>query len=104
MRQYLFKIPFSEQLIPPDGWWLPGYGAMLLLAFFVVVRWVGRRSAKVGLSAPKLQDMAMVLFISGIVGARILYMIQYSDQFPDHSLGGLLVGFVSIWKGGLVVY
>ena len=104
MRQYLFQIPYSDHLLPPDGWWLPGYGAMLLVAFLVVVQWGGRRALKVGLPAPKLQDMAMALFVSGIVGARILYMIQYSEQFPDRSPLGLLVGFISIWNGGLVVY
>lgn len=104
MRQFLFHIPFSEHIVTPDGWWLPGYGMMLLLAFIVVVTWGTRRAVKVGLPAPKLQDMAMVLFVSGIVGARILYMVQFKEQFPDRSILGLLVGFVSIWKGGLVVY
>ncbi len=104
MRQYLFQVPFSDQFFPPDGWWLPGYGAMLLLAFVIVVGWGCRRGLKVGVPAPKMQDMAMVLFVSGIVGARILYMIQYPDQFTDTSIPGLLLGFVSIWKGGLVVY
>src|SRR4051794_23731210 len=104
MRQYLFQIPFSDQLMPPDGWWLPSYGLMLIIAFFAVVTWGGIRSAKIGLSKPKLQDMAMVLFVSGIIGARILYMYQYRDQFPDHSLPGLALSFIAIWKGGLVVY
>ncbi|CAN5364985.1 hypothetical protein BH11PLA2_BH11PLA2_42560 [soil metagenome] len=104
MRQYLFQIPFSDRLLPPDGWWLPGYGACLLAAFIFVVWWGSRRSIKVGLPGPKLQDMAILLFVTGILGARALYMYQYFDQFPDHSIPGLALGFVSIWKGGLVVY
>jgi prolipoprotein diacylglyceryltransferase len=104
MRQYLFQIPFTDRIIPPDGWWLPGYGVMLLCAFLIVIWWGGRRSVKVGLPSPKLQDLAMALFISGIVGARVLYMIQYWHEFPDHSIPGLAVSFISIWQGGLVVY
>lgn len=103
MRQYLFQVPFTEHLLP-GGWWLPGYGAMLLLAFLIVVWWGGRRALQVGLPKPKLQDMAMVLFISGIIGARILYMVQFPEQFKTDNLYNILIGFISIWKGGLVVY
>lgn len=103
MRQYLFQVPFSEHFIP-GGWWLPGYGAMLLLAFLIVIWWGGRRALQVGLPKPKLQDMAMVLFISGIVGARILYMVQFPELFKMDNLYNILIGFISIWKGGLVVY
>ena len=30
----------------------------------------------------------MVLFVTGIVGARILYMIQYKHKFPETDLLG----------------
>ncbi len=97
MQQVLFQIPFL-------GYPLFGFGAMLLLSFVVVVGWGKWRTPKVGLSWERFQDMAMLLLATGIAGARIVYMIQYHEQFPDQSLPGLFVAFFSIWDGGIVFY
>ncbi|QEL18114.1 prolipoprotein diacylglyceryl transferase family protein [Limnoglobus roseus] len=97
MQQVIFHFPFV-------GFPLYGFGLMLLLAFFTVIAWSKWRTPKVGLSWERFQDMAMLLLLTGIGGARVLYMIQYSDQFPDKSALGLLIGFVSIWDGGIVFY
>jgi prolipoprotein diacylglyceryltransferase len=96
MLQVLFTLPFG---IP-----VPGFGMMLFLAFVVVVGWAGWRVAKVGLPKEKVQDLAIVLFLSGMVGARIVYMIQYAGDFPDKSPLGLIKAFVQIWNGGIVFY
>jgi len=97
MQQVLFHLPLVG--VP-----VYGFGAMLFLSFVVVTGWAGWRLTKVGLPREKVQDLAIVLFLSGIVGARILYMIQYYDDFPDKSLFGLLKAFFQIWNGGIVFY
>lgn len=97
MQQVLFHLPIIN--VP-----LYGFGLMLFLAFMVVTGWAGSRLSRVGLPRERVQDLAIVLFLSGIIGARILYMIQYSDEFTDHSLPGLLLSFVQIWNGGIVFY
>jgi prolipoprotein diacylglyceryltransferase len=51
-----------------------------------------------------VQDLAIVLFLSGIVGARLLYMIQYANQFPNNNVLELVGAFFQIWKGGIVFY
>lgn len=104
MQQILFHLPFTSGFRPPDGLPIFGFGAMLFITFFSVTFWGGRRSAKVGLPRDRLQDMAIVLFLSGIAGARLLYMFQYSEQFPDRSPLGLVIAFFEIWNGGIVFY
>jgi len=95
MQQVLFTI---------FGLPLYGFGAMLFVTFVAVVWWGTRRSKRIGLPAERFQDFAIYVFICGIIGARILYMIQYANQFPDHSLWGLAIEFIRIDKGGIVFY
>ena len=104
MLQVLFHIPFTAALVPPDGVPIYGFGAMLFLCFVATAMiWGPGRGAKVGLPRERLQDFAIILFISGIAGARVVYMIQYSDQMPKDWPGRILA-FFQIWNGGIVVY
>jgi phosphatidylglycerol:prolipoprotein diacylglycerol transferase len=104
MHQVLFHVPLFTERFPPDGIPVYGFGAMLFITFVACTWWATRRGKGVGLGPERVQDMAIVLFISGIVGARVLYMIQYANQFPDKSLLGLAAAFFQIWKGGIIFY
>jgi phosphatidylglycerol---prolipoprotein diacylglyceryl transferase len=97
MHQVVFHFPFI-------GYPLFSFGAMLLLAFVVVVGWGRWRSPKIGLSWERFQDFCMLMLASGLAGARIVYMWQYSDQFPDKSPFSLFLAFFRIWDGGIVFY
>jgi prolipoprotein diacylglyceryltransferase len=52
----------------------------------------------------KIQDLAIVLFLCGIAGARIVYMIQYRHQFAGMTPAELVVAFFRIDRGGIVFY
>jgi prolipoprotein diacylglyceryltransferase len=104
MHQVLFHVPLFKDSFPPDGIPVYGFGAMLFITFVACTIWGTQRAKSVGLDAPRVQDMAIVLFLSGIIGARILYMIQYSHQFPSNDVLGLIGAFFQIWKGGIVFY
>jgi len=91
-----------------DGAGVPirGYGTMLLLAaaagtWLSVVR--GRR---LGLDADTILALGMEVFLWGIVGARLFYLIEYHDQF----FGGgktwwqSLAAAANLAAGGLVVF
>ena len=88
MQQVLFHIPFLG--IP-----IYGYGAMLFVAFIVCSMLTGWRAEKEGVPRSYVHDVIIWLFLGGIFGARVTYMIQY--QVP-------LSQFFVIWRGGLVFY
>jgi prolipoprotein diacylglyceryltransferase len=77
--------------------WLPIYGfGMMLFIAFILCTWVAsRRARSEGIAPELLHDLAVWIFVGGIVGARIVYMIQY--QVP-------ISQFYRIWEGGLVFY
>src|SRR5262249_60125903 len=91
MQQVLFRLPPWN----PDGIPLYGYGGMLFVAFVLttlLASWLARRE---GIAPQHVQDMAIWIFLAGIVGARVTYMIQYGVPLSD---------FFRIWDGGLVFY
>ena len=105
MQQVLFTLPIFKNSFPPDGIPMYGFGAMLFICFVAVTLWGSQRARRTADMPPeRFQDMVIWLFVSGIVGARVLYMIQYSHTFPDQSLAGLLSAFFKIWEGGIIFY
>jgi prolipoprotein diacylglyceryl transferase len=100
----LFTLPIFKQAFPPDGIPLYSFGAMLFVAFISALVWGSVRAKRIGMPATRFQDFMIVLLISGIIGARVVYMIQYSDQFRYHSIAGLALAFFKIWEGGIVFY
>src|SRR5262249_52583337 len=110
MRQVLFRIPikFFDGL---PSWWpesipIYGFGMMLFITFLVTTWMASRRARKEGINPQHLQDLAIWIFVLGLVGARLVYMIQY-NEIDDLLHGRLLLflkRFVMIWQGGLVFY
>jgi prolipoprotein diacylglyceryltransferase len=86
------------------GFPFPAFGAMLFITFIVVTWWGTIRAKRVGMEPPRFQDFVVVIFVTGFIGARVLYMIQYSHHFPNQSFLGLAGAFFKIWEGGIVFY
>ena len=91
-----------------DGRGVPvrGYGAMLLLAatagtWLSIVR--GRRH---GFDADTILGLGMEVFLWGIVGARLFYVIEYHGQFfaPGRSWLDSIAAVLNVAAGGLVVF
>jgi prolipoprotein diacylglyceryltransferase len=104
MDQVLFTLPILKGWIAPDGLPLYGFGAMLFLAFVACTAWGVRRGGAVGMTPAQVQDLFMWVCVCGLVGARVLYMIQYANQFPDKSPAALIGAFFQIWRGGIIFY
>jgi phosphatidylglycerol:prolipoprotein diacylglycerol transferase len=68
---------------------------MLFITFIACTWSASRRARREGVAPEILQDLAMWIFAGGIVGARIVYMIQYHRPIGE---------FFKIWEGGLVFY
>jgi len=80
------------------------YGLMLVVAFFVSCALACRQAKKENINPDTVLDMAFVAFVSGIVGARLFYVIEnlgyYSKNLAEIIMlqhGGLS------WFGGLIL-
>jgi phosphatidylglycerol:prolipoprotein diacylglycerol transferase len=92
MRQVLLVIPGT-------GIKLFGYGLMLCLAFLGSILLAARRARREGLDPETVYDFAFWVFLGGLVGARLFYVIQYWGTQIRHP-----IEFFFFWKGGIVLY
>lgn len=95
MRSVLVKIPFW---LPFAGWFeIPifAYGTLLVFGLFAGLFLARRLFQAEGarITANQIIDMVFVAVLAGVVGSRILYMIQYRTSFNE---------FFKVWEGGLV--
>jgi phosphatidylglycerol---prolipoprotein diacylglyceryl transferase len=94
MQQVLFTIPIF------GGLKVYGYGAMLVLAF-VGSTWMATwRARRERLNSDVILDMAFWIFLTGLIGARLFYCIQYWGQKDLKTLWDVL----QYWNGGIVFY
>jgi phosphatidylglycerol:prolipoprotein diacylglycerol transferase len=93
MRQVLFPLPWID---------LPvfGYGMMLFLAFVVCTWLAGRRGQPAGIPKETIQDLAIWVFLGGLLGARIVHLIDN----PEPTFWESVKKLPYIWKGGIVLY
>jgi phosphatidylglycerol---prolipoprotein diacylglyceryl transferase len=90
-----------------------GFGAMLFLGFTAGAWSCARRGMTVGYTPEMMWDIAIWLFIAGVIGCRVFYCIQYSKhvffnyesgEYVLKSLPALLFSAVNLPDGGLVWY
>lgn len=88
-----------------SGLAIRGWGVFLLTGIIAGVALTTYRAKKVGVSPEVILKLAIWMVISGIVGARLFYIIQRSDEFfVGASPLQILINLVDATKGGMVVY
>ena len=94
--------PFPHAFWPRVAEWGPlpvfGFGSMLFLAFLAataLLQWQARRE---GLDPDRVMDLSLWIFLGGLLGARLLFIVRNPQQFQT------LSDFFKIWQGGLVFY
>ena len=114
LASYLAEKPYRDRG-PQTSIPIYGYGFMFVLGF-LFAGWAGtRRAQSVGLPDETVSDLAMCVLISGILGARLFYLVQYHDQvfFERVTPGGalemkkgmdLISAAVNLSDGGLVLF
>lgn len=95
MHPILFTFPDWLPLL--GGHSIHIYGVMIALAFLFGMNWVKRESKRVGLNEERVLDLFFYLMIAGLVGSRILYVIQ---SVPDYWSDPMVI--FRVWEGGLV--
>jgi len=104
MHPILFKIGSFQ---------LHSYGAVMVVAFMAAIWLANRRAARYGIDKNQIGDMAFWTLVSGVLGARIVFILQDLPYFLSHrselfslqfqgltSFGGLIFGAaaVVIWS------
>ena len=99
MRPILFHIPLSWLNSNWPDLPLYGYGLLLFLAF-LTCNWLGQRLCrKQGIDPRFIPDLMIWLFVAGIAGGRLVFVVHYWDNFAEDRLQ-----IFKLWDGGLVLY
>ena len=96
-------------LADDQGLPIRGYGVMLLLAVSAGVGLTVYRARRFGLDPDMIFSLAFWMFIPGLLGARMFYVVQkWPEEFlPIYQVAGLQAvagAVVNVAQGGLVVY
>lgn len=82
-----------------------GYGFMMFLGFFSAAWLAMRRANSVGLSGDMIWDLAVWIIVSGIGGARLLYVVRFPENvFANKTGTAKLWAIFNLPDGGLVLY
>ncbi|MFP4172507.1 MAG: prolipoprotein diacylglyceryl transferase [Candidatus Hydrogenedentota bacterium] len=77
---------------------LHSYGLMIATAFIVALLLCQRDAPRFGVPVEFISSVAFGGLLAGIIGARILHIVMFSQQYSwDNPLG-----WIAIWEGGLV--
>lgn len=85
----LFELPFIHITVK-------SYGLMMVIGFLFAVLLMRKMAKKLGENPENITNVALFALIAGVVGARILYVIHYFDQFR-----GNILSVFAVWNGGL---
>ncbi len=101
MQPILFRIPNT-----PDGLPVYGFGMMLFVTFIATTWMATRRAVKAGIAREVIQDVAVWVFLAGILGARLTYLIFHEKMplWPPEKLWDLIKALPRIWDGGIILY
>lgn len=90
MMPYLFKI---------GGFELRIYSLMYIIGLLITIYFCKRRAKSMGLKPEIMENLIIVLFISGLIGARLYYVFLKWD-FYKHDLFEI----IAVWHGGLAIH
>lgn len=75
------------------------YGVMAAVGFLMAVMFIQFNRKEAKLTSDQASNMIFIAMISGVLGSRIFYVIQFWEQFRDN-----WADIVRIDKGGLVFF
>lgn len=96
MQPILFRIPVGADGIP-----VYGFGMMLFVVFLATTWLAARRAVKAGIAPEVLQDLAIWIFLGGLIGARLTFLIFHEGMRDPVEI---LKRLPRIWDGGIIFY
>jgi phosphatidylglycerol:prolipoprotein diacylglycerol transferase len=94
------SIGMNPNLIDAGGFILSWHGLLTFLAVALAVVLVARWGGREGLVVDSIYSAAMWAIIGGIIGARILHVIDFWDEIYKHDF----ISIFSVWEGGIAIY
>jgi phosphatidylglycerol:prolipoprotein diacylglycerol transferase len=78
------------------------YGLMLAVSFFSGMMLAAYRARNRGIDQRHIYDLALVILITAVVGARLFHFAFHFEQYEAH--GNPWVQLLRIWDGGLMLF
>ena len=75
------------------------YGVMLAIAFLVGTWLYLNEARRLGLDEDRIVNTILVVLVSSVLGARLLYVLEHVTEFR-----GRWGGVLAVWQGGLTLY
>lgn len=89
----------------PEGLPIRGYGVMVLAGSVAGILMAIHRAREANLPDDEILGFAVWLFLGGVIGARLFYIIEYWDQrIHQTDAWSTLVEALKFTEGGLVIY
>ena len=80
-------------------WVLHSYGLLIAAGFLSAMMLAKRQGEREGEDPDRIVDLAFYLLLSGLIGARIVFILTKFDDYLQNPLEILM-----FWRGGLVFY
>lgn len=74
------------------------YGLIIVIGMIVAVSYVMWRAKQNGISTDSILDLAIAVIVSGVIGARLYYVLTSLDHYDS------FFDVFKIWEGGLGIY
>ncbi|OYP38204.1 prolipoprotein diacylglyceryl transferase [Rhodopirellula sp. MGV] len=98
------RVEILNAVGEPVGLPIRGYGFFLVIALIASISLASVRVRRAGLNPDLVYSLAPWVFIGGIAGARIFFVIQYRETFIGKTTGETIRNMLAFTEGGLVVY
>jgi phosphatidylglycerol:prolipoprotein diacylglycerol transferase len=90
--------------VPGLGLPIRGYGVFMLAGVVAGVATAVYRGWRQGLDPDLIMSLAFWMFLAGIIGARVFFIVQYFEDFQRPTWAQTLLQMIKFTEGGLVVY
>ena len=89
MHPEIFEVPFLHVTVK-------SYGTMMVIGFLLAAVLVRRMMKRAGENPEWVTNAGLYALISGVIGARVFYVLHHPSRFSDHPME-----VFAVWQGGL---